>query len=91
MPSSTHLQKIEEWAKEYDSKLRADDPRFCRAVTIYHEEGSVLHFRSAFVIKKKNKKMTWYCIFTEHHSFHIYAGDEASVIQFSGEEPIEEG
>ena len=86
---SVQMQEVHDWAKEYDSKLRADDSRLARAVTIIHEEGTVLHFRSAFVLKRRSYGIDWYCVFTEHHSFYVYAADDVKVIQFSGEKKIE--
>ena len=61
---------------ELDKKLRADDPRFRNSITVYHEEGTMMHFEWAFAIKFER----WYVIFTEHHGYHIYDEDDVQVI-----------
>lgn len=86
------IQEVEAWAKEYDKTLRADDPRFAGAVVVVHEEGTFLHFRSAFVMRRYatdpsgvlgTGPITFYCVFTEHHKFHIYHFEDAKVYSYA--------
>jgi hypothetical protein len=72
---NTSIKIVDELAKAYDTKLRADDPRFRNAVMVIHEDGTVLHFEWAFVLKLQN----WYVIFTEHHRWHIYSENDVQV------------
>jgi len=74
---SSDIKQIRERVKEYDAKLRADDPRLRRSVQVIHEEGTTMYFEWAFVVKVENYNI----IFTEHHETFVYADDEANVIQ----------
>lgn len=65
---SVPLRKIREKAEEYDKKLLATDSRFRRAVTIHHEDGSLLYFNRAFLLRIED----WVACFTEHHGVHVY-------------------
>jgi hypothetical protein len=68
-------------AKEIDSALRADDPRFGRAVHMIHDEGSTFFWECAFVVDIGDKYIS---IFTEHHGFHVYDRDDVvSVKQYA--------
>lgn len=69
------IRAIDELAKAYDIRLRADDPRFRNGVMVMHEEGTVLYFEWAFAIKLHN----WYVIFTEHHRWHVYDEDDVQI------------
>jgi len=69
---SVPLKKIREKAEEYDKKLLATDPRFRRAVTIQHEDGSILYFNHAFLARIDD----WVACFTEHHGVHVYHSDD---------------
>jgi len=74
------------FARALDAGLQANDVRFGRSVTLVHDEGTVLHFESAFVIKREN----YYFIFTEHHNTHVYVEDDVlKVIQRGRYIPIE--
>ena len=66
---SVPLRKIREKAEEYDKKLLATDLRFRRSVTLKHEDGSYLHFDSAFLMRVENE---WIACFTEHHGTFVY-------------------
>jgi hypothetical protein len=71
---SVPLSKIREKAEEYDAKLLATDPRFRRSVTLNHEDGSHLHFDSAFLMRIGE----WIACFTEHHGVLVYHADDLS-------------
>jgi hypothetical protein len=83
---STGIKRIRERVKEYDAKLRADDPRFRRSVQVIHEEGTTMYFEWAFAVKVDN----CYVIFAEHHEMVIYFDDEVKVIQRGERIPVEE-
>lgn len=72
---SAPLKKIRKIADEYDAKLLATDPRFHRAVTLNHEDGSHLHFDSAFLMRIQS---VWIACFTEHHGVFVYHADDLS-------------
>lgn len=55
-------------AKNYDAGLTAYDFHPHSSVLVFHEEGTQLFFRSAFLRKWKD----YIIIFTEHHKFHVY-------------------
>lgn len=63
------------WAEQEDKKLRADDPRFNLFVYMVHEDGSMMLYTSAFVVKYPDNE-EFVCIFTEHHGFHVEALDD---------------
>lgn len=71
---SVTMKQVHDLAQDYDAKLRADDSRFRRAVVVLHEEGTVYHFRSAFMMTYGEYLM----VFTEHQSYHVFALDELS-------------
>jgi len=83
---STYIKQVRARVKEYDAKLRADDPRFRRSVQVIHEEGTTMYFEWAFVVKVDN----FYVIFAEHHEMLIYSDDEVQVIQRGERIPVEE-
>ncbi len=70
---SVPLKKIREKAEEYDKNLLATDPRFRRCVSMEHEDGSHLHFDSAFLMRVENE---WIVCFTEHHGVLVYHVDD---------------
>ena len=72
---SVFLREAHKWAKEYDSNLRADDPRFRKMVRIVMEDGSSFFFDSAFALERSDDT-DFYYVFTEHYGFHVYAKDE---------------
>lgn len=78
---STNIRTVASWAKEYDSQLRADDPRFQRAVLILTDEGTMLVFQNAFALRRHNDPYIY--TFTEHHGFHVYYEDDVKVIEYS--------
>ncbi len=65
---SVPLRTIRKKTDEYDAKLLATDPRFRRSVTMIHQDGSYLHFDSAFLMRTGD----WIACFTEHHGTHVY-------------------
>ena len=70
---SVPLRKIREKAEAYDQTLLATDPRFRRNVVIEHEDGTYLHFDSAFLMRVESE---WIACFTEHHGVHVYHADD---------------
>jgi hypothetical protein len=70
---SVPLKLIRTIAEAYDHQLLATDPRFRRSVTLMHEDGSFLHFDSAFLLRIRSE---WIVCFTEHHGLHIYHADD---------------
>lgn len=48
---SAIMEEAEHVAKQIYAELRADDPRFSRAVMIWHEEGTQLFFMHAFIME----------------------------------------
>lgn len=70
---STSFKVVSKIAQAYDHQLRADDPRFRRDVTLIHEDGSYIHFDSAFLLRVRD---SWIVAFTEHHGLHIYNDDD---------------
>jgi len=70
---SVHLKAIRRIAEAYDHHLLATDPRFRREVTLIHEDGSITHFDSSFLLRIRTE---WIVAFTEHHGLHIYHQDD---------------
>ena len=70
---SVPLKTIRTIAEAYDHQLLATDPRFRRSCTLMHEDGSYLHFDSAFLLHIRKE---WVACFTEHHGLHIYHVDD---------------
>jgi hypothetical protein len=72
---SVPLKEIKQKADEYDATLLATDPRFRRSATLIHEDGSYLHFDSAFLMRIDS---VWIACFTEHHGVHVYHHEDLS-------------
>jgi len=70
---SVPLREIRKLAEEYDAKLLASDPRFRRSVTLNHEDGSYLHYDSAFLMRIQG---VWIACFTEHHGVLVYHAED---------------
>jgi hypothetical protein len=66
MDSFTSYREAEQVAKEV--KLTAYDFHHYNIVQIIHEEGTVLHYKSAFTKEWKD----YIFVFTEHHGTHVY-------------------
>lgn len=66
------LKEVKKKAELYDSSLLATDNRFRRAVTIQHQDGSILYFNHAFLMRIED----WVACFTEHHGVHIYHSED---------------
>jgi hypothetical protein len=49
------------------------------AVTIVHEEGTILHYQNAYAVKLDEE---WVAIDTEHHGYFVYSMDEVNVYMF---------
>ena len=73
---SKALQAAHEVAKEKDSRLRADDPRYGGSVHLTHADGSAFYWANAFV----ERQGAWFMVFTEHHGFHVFAADEIETL-----------
>lgn len=69
------------FAKEYDAKLLATDPRFNGAVHVIAEDGSVFFFLDAFVLRYE----WFYLVFTEHHGYHVYSAEEDTQMKAYGQ------
>lgn len=61
-------KEAEQVAKEIDKKLSAYDFNPYSLTEIIHEEGTILHYRSAFAKEWQD----WIFVFTEHHGTHVY-------------------
>lgn len=69
-----------EIAEKLDAELRADNPIFRNSVRIIHEEGTVLNFEWASVVRLSQDYVG---IFTEHHGFHVYHYEDLyDIIQY---------
>ena len=73
---SVYMQKVYDLAKEYDKNLLCTYSRLRHSVRIIHEDGSILFFEDAFLMKHNDSEGEWIIIFTEHHGFHVYHGTE---------------
>lgn len=86
---SRSLKDIRDKSEAYDKALRADDPRFNRSVLVIHIDGSVIFYKSAFLMRAGDG---WIVTFTEHHGIHFNHEDELmrhyELVQ--SHEPIEE-
>jgi hypothetical protein len=71
---SVEYKKAEAIARAYDDQLTADNSRFNNAVQIIHEEGTVLFYRSAFLMTWKE----WIFVFAEHHGYSIHHKEDLS-------------
>lgn len=97
---SVPIKNIRKIAEAYDKKLLANDPRFRREVTIIHQDGSINHYDSAFLMKIADvhinhlsiEERYWIVCFTEHHSLHIEHSDDLLLYWESERrhQPIEE-
>ena len=88
------IQKLKQWAEDYDSNLRCDDPRFKRVVMLQHIDGTSLTFVKAFAVRypmPEPFEHDFLVIFTEHHGWHWYDPEDLNAwYQFAGEyEPAE--
>lgn len=84
---SVELIKVKKIADEYESKLKATDPRFNRSViVICLDEATVIHYDNAFAVKYKD----WFLIFAEHQDTQIHHELDAYVIQRGERIAIEE-
>jgi len=86
---SVPLKVIRTAAEAYDANLLCTDPRFQRSVIIIHIDGSVIFYKSAFLMRAGDG---WIVTFTEHLGIHIIHEDELirhyELIQ--SHDPIEE-
>jgi hypothetical protein len=74
LPSEWRVRwdKAHEVAAEYNKALRSDDPRFRRAVQIVDAEGTVLFYRSAFLLRYRG----FLLLFTAHHRRYVFDPDD---------------
>ena len=76
---SVPMRAAHAWAEQEDFRLRADDNRFNRFVYVVHEDGSMMFYQSAFVVRCPLDK-NFVGIFTEHHGFFVEALDDLRVL-----------
>lgn len=74
MDEFTNYREAEQVAKEADKKLTAYNFNPYHMVEIIHEEGTILHYKSAFTKEWKD----YIFVFTEHHGTHIYHKSDLS-------------
>lgn len=83
---SVEMQRVYDRAAEYDKSFLSTNDRYRNVVMIVHEEGTILWYRNAFVMKYYDEKHgdwgasenpgQWIMVFTEHHGFHVYPIDD---------------
>jgi hypothetical protein len=74
-----------ERAKTIHQGLRADDPRFLRAVKVSFVDGSAVNYRDAFLLELDD----YLFIFTEHFGCHVEHKDEVQhQVQYAREIPV---
>ena len=81
MSMSIRMKNVYKVAKEYDSKLQAGDKRFNNAVHILHEDGSVFHLDSAFLMRFVDEhpdQGDWIVVFAEHHPIIVFPESDLS-------------
>lgn len=93
---SVEMKKIYEIAEEW-IKTRSVDLRYRHCVSIIHEEGTVLFFKNAFIVKYFDPDHSdwgdcefpgeWIMVFTEHHGLHVYPVDD--LVYFQEFQPVE--
>lgn len=88
MTMSVGMKAVHEKAKEYDKKLRSDDPRFMRSVKVVDEDGSTMMWNCAFILKHDEDKQKWILVFTEHHDFHVFDANSLMAYDQYGPQPI---
>lgn len=66
-------KEVNDVARAYDVTLRADDERFSFSVRVSLNDGAFFFYPSAFIHKFNDE---FYCVFTEHYGFHVYAVDD---------------
>lgn len=78
---SVPYREIRDLAQAYDAGITADDPRLRGSVIVREQHGmGFLFYEDAFVVRKDE----WFCVFTEHHGFHVYHRDDYDVTAYSG-------
>lgn len=80
---SMPVREVRAKVDAYDRTLLATDARFRRHVSVIHEDGSVLYFDSAFLMRVGEP---WLAIFTEHHGCHVYHVED--LVSYSQLEPV---
>lgn len=68
----TSYDEVKRLAKEIDVSLKATDKRFRNSVKLVTDEGTVLLYENAFLLKKEN----WLLLFTEHHGYNVFCEDD---------------
>ena len=65
---TTRIEDILKYAEKKFKKLRADDQRLNRSVTIALDDGSYFHWENAFIEDKDD----WNIVYTEHYGHHAF-------------------
>ncbi len=81
---SIEMKRVLKIAEDLDEKVTCYD--FQSNVFIIHEEGTILNFRSAFLMKYFDTEHgdwgasehpgEWLLVLTEHHGVHVYPIDD---------------
>lgn len=69
-----------DWAAKYDNGLRATDKRFNGSALIVHQDGSVLLFDHAFLLRRSGYLM----MFSEHHGFRVFDPEDVVLFRVLG-------
>ncbi len=84
---SVPMREIYALAEAHDKELLATDPRLRGTVIVREQHGmGFLFYEDAFVVSKGE----WYCVFTEHHGFHVYHSEDYDVAAYDGRKAIDE-
>lgn len=76
---SLAYKEAKEKAKQYDSSLRAGDPRFNRSVKVVSEDCKIVcHYDNAFALKDE----CWYYVFTEHNGYQVFHEEDHHIFQY---------
>ena len=78
---STTIQKVYDKYKDYDVKLRADDPRFNQYVYVELDDGCSFFFRDAFYMEDVVDDEKWLIIFPEHHDYMVVGKEDVKKIE----------
>lgn len=63
---SSEFKEAKEWAKAYDQRLNASDPRFNNGVILTTDTGQQLASADAFVVTHEIQNSNWLFVFFEH-------------------------
>jgi len=69
---SVEDMRYHDLAKKIDSNLKATDPRFRRAVRLFTDDGAMLFYENAFLMRKDK----WIFLFAEHYMCEVFHEDD---------------